>query len=1565
MALVFYEVTDPFALDFGLEVTQVQYVEGQNLRSYNFDDPLFFNAEGTELLDSYIPEDESLIFIVTDIGILGITAAGLAKFIIQMIIAVVISFTMSLVFAPKELDLSDERPTYATYLWGQGATKSEAMLAVPIVLGKFPVYGNLISTISKSQTIDQSVHTLYDNIHLLYGLSSNELSNIDEIYLNDIEAKEYEDSDLAIFYTKGTIDQAPLYALEPLDLEEDGVHRYHWDSETLSNTPLTQGEKLFPNFAVEFYPGYTIEQASHQLDDAVMTYDKVGEYGNVVTLLGVCADSTGTGTLRDLLVSDTAGTYIRVSYVEENTTEHTFNCSDLTLSDPLFLQYCGAYVDGFGKDEQTYELVTTTTTEPFPSGDYVISLQSVDRLTYDPLYITTWDEDIPSIYWTEYLDLLEVERVTVIDNEAVLLINSRTSINHDIAIGKTGQVAEIVEGSATLGAGQWIQTQTSPASPVIYPTSSSFGVEDIIFTISAPQGFFWRRVRRSNPVEYGQAWVSFEYEIKQKLSGSTTKGIKVSPITSTGEIRPPDRNDINTGNLKYFIGKHLTSVVFDINISDVVDYPNTYSGLVNNDQSSFILDSLTLLEVDSNGMLPAKDASGTNYTYEVKLRQYSHGKIHPGNNGTVYYQDPDYSDEAHQAELTVGLKVHRIAEVNYNESVSYPGTALLGLSLNATEALNNSLPSIKVLAENKVYVYDSTNGTHLTTDITTWDFEFSDNPAFICLSLFHDTFYGSGFGGTTLNTSKAANFLMLVDVNKFIEFADYCDELITILGFDDPVKRHVCNGVIDDFLSTWKCIDNILKASDATPALLGSKLSLVWQEDFGEDPVPSTVFSDSNILAGSLTESFQNSESYIDKVTGSFYNEDEGYEQIAINLNLYDIDTDKDANKAKNVDLFGVTNVNRAFRKLRGAIREANIGKHIFSFQTMLEGLNVQIGDLIGIQYEMTDWLNESTSDLPTITGRISSILTSSVIIDKKLPLNNTDTWDNISKILIKTSNTNIFGIYSITAYNSTTLELDLTPIDGVQPALATFSSEDLFIIGTSAPLYVNAVVLETISLSNNITEIKTCQYFSELFDLGSYLLTDFGNLKYTEANCKPNNLVAEVNNFNIIVSWSPPLISKNLKLSGDGSVITSQKLEVLKYLIYRKDSDYTNDPLRQTATTFNQIAEVPGNILSYMDTPVLGDLNFDYQVVPVFKRNNKAVSIPRSWCDIVAIHVDLFADFLPQPEVPSFTSLASEITGYYDLKVVVTHGADWTRGVDEELYAVWRNSYSNTISSSEAEEWLGPQTITLTASCERFDPYIDVSSITGLPTKSGSVFGLITIGDTEVVFISHNVSNRLYIANSTSSYNTAFTIGSAHTSGEAIKSRHHGFFPVKYFATLIDNNLTKGVDRYTSTASSMYRYNQPTNTISEILPTDSGIKEEVGLVTEAASNLSDKEGWRVQTSSDRVVTFLKGIKIATNSAETSDFFVFEHMHLPNEYSDLTFATGFLDNKNNVVRLYSLYRGINKFNIPPATIDTEGNLKAHIQKIATTDEVFWIGIQHSILEWAEDVHGWTSFIKVI
>jgi hypothetical protein len=296
----------PHKLDFKENTPISQYIEDS-------DKYCFVNIDQEELPCDYVIKDTDIIFFSRNIG--GKTVAIIIIIIAIIIISIftfggplaalgaagagggfasqaafnfimmAIAVSLSILLAPKPPDMGDEKgDERSVYLWGQQHSQNKQMIPIPILLGRFPTFGNMIC--SRTVPIADNSSTVFEPLaeygYYQYGLCSNPIEEIEKIYLNKFDLVEMHNGDITVFYSKGRGDQTYLYALPP-DVDEDdvdGVYRFKIPSmvpgELPDNGQLEDYEPLNPGICIETVKNQMMDQPSHaQLATVFSNTDKI------------------------------------------------------------------------------------------------------------------------------------------------------------------------------------------------------------------------------------------------------------------------------------------------------------------------------------------------------------------------------------------------------------------------------------------------------------------------------------------------------------------------------------------------------------------------------------------------------------------------------------------------------------------------------------------------------------------------------------------------------------------------------------------------------------------------------------------------------------------------------------------------------------------------------------------------------------------------------------------------------------------------------------------------------------------------------------------------------------------------------------------------------------------------------------------------------------------------------------------------------------------------------------------------------------------------------------------
>jgi len=266
-----------------------------------------------------------------------------------------------------------------------------------------------------------------------------------------------------------------------------------------------------------------------------------------------------------------------------------------------------------------------------------------------------------------------------------------------------------------------------------------------------------------------------------------------------------------------------------------------------------------------------------------------------------------------------------------------------------------------------------------------------------------------------------------VDLDSFLTFANYCDELVTVEPASQPSftqKRHQINLVITAETTVADLVQSILSQARASLKISSNgKYGILY--DIAQT-TPVQLFTNRN------STKFSSERSYADiphALRVKYINPLQNYEtdQVIVYADGYDVLT---ATKFENVETFGITDYYEAYRHGRYTIAQIIAYQEVFSIDVDLEHLSVQRGELVSVQ-----------NDVPRIGGnpvRVKEVLDGGLTI----VVNDVVLHDSISEYhyLVRADNDEIQtgAIDGVTEGNIITLAVANPEI---QP-------EDLFVYG-------------------------------------------------------------------------------------------------------------------------------------------------------------------------------------------------------------------------------------------------------------------------------------------------------------------------------------------------------------------------------------------------------------------------------------------------------------------------------------------------------------------------------------
>ena len=238
-----------------------------------------------------------------------------------------------------------------------------------------------------------------------------------------------------------------------------------------------------------------------------------------------------------------------------------------------------------------------------------------------------------------------------------------------------------------------------------------------------------------------------------------------------------------------------------------------------------------------------------------------------------------------------------------------------------------------------------------------WRFDWSDNPARAAFDLLTQPVLGGS--GTAADPYFVIRFDGIdperIDLPKFKEWADYCDEPVDLVDTDgvptgETEKRITFNGGFDTSTSLWEAVLKVCQAGRAVPVWNGLHLTLAI--DKPQEPV--FLFSVGNIEESRFKETFLTDEGRANEIEIDFTNRENNFERDKLTVSRSDVETGN-GYKAS-LDLFGIVKQSEAWR---AGMYRLMCNKYLIrtvEIDVDIEALNATVGDVGYIQHDVPRW---------------------------------------------------------------------------------------------------------------------------------------------------------------------------------------------------------------------------------------------------------------------------------------------------------------------------------------------------------------------------------------------------------------------------------------------------------------------------------------------------------------------------------------------------------------------------------------------------------------------------------
>jgi len=269
-------------------------------------------------------------------------------------------------------------------------------------------------------------------------------------------------------------------------------------------------------------------------------------------------------------------------------------------------------------------------------------------------------------------------------------------------------------------------------------------------------------------------------------------------------------------------------------------------------------------------------------------------------------------------------------------------TAYLAVTLQASDQLTGGQPAITCVAEGvKIKVWDTVGSA--------WVTEYSNNPVWILRAVLTNSDWGWGLNEAWINDAS------------FKTAAAYCDALIDKApGEVGTEKRATYNFLLDERLKAYDVVHDIMSTFGGFLSFTGPTVKL------NIETTGATVqaFDEDNIISGSFTYHLLGKDDSPNRVGVEFIDPDQNYTKTIAYHNNEISQREREALGDEAVvpadlRMWGITRFSQASRMARFYSDLANICGTLCSFETNIQGIKCEIGDVITVTHDTPGWTDK------------------------------------------------------------------------------------------------------------------------------------------------------------------------------------------------------------------------------------------------------------------------------------------------------------------------------------------------------------------------------------------------------------------------------------------------------------------------------------------------------------------------------------------------------------------------------------------------------------------------------
>lgn len=292
--------------------------------------------------------------------------------------------------------------------------------------------------------------------------------------------------------------------------------------------------------------------------------------------------------------------------------------------------------------------------------------------------------------------------------------------------------------------------------------------------------------------------------------------------------------------------------------------------------------------------------------YDVRVRRTDTEKML---NSPQYHQDQVNWDEVEEI-LT--------------DQIAYVNTAVLGVAVKASNQLSR-VPNVTcVVRGRKIKTRSFSDASNTYVWVTQW----TDNPAWIV----YDMLTNRRVARRPVPESK-------IDVEKFQELADYCEE-----------NGLFFNGVFDrSGQNLWDACQEVLRVAHAQLLRLGDRYTLA----IDKPDVPVMMFNSTNTVKSSVKVEWLPMDDRANSVEVTYLDMVNRYERSVVRVG--DQGGDEEVKPVK-LEVPGIVNEEQALAHARYKLNQNKLLRHNITFEANIDAIALMVGDLFIFQSELANW---------------------------------------------------------------------------------------------------------------------------------------------------------------------------------------------------------------------------------------------------------------------------------------------------------------------------------------------------------------------------------------------------------------------------------------------------------------------------------------------------------------------------------------------------------------------------------------------------------------------------------